>query len=277
MDPIRIGDSFWTLILITLIVSSEWQLGDLAKDHLDREENVSEYCGLNSKQMLISYNLQHQQQQQPHHYPYYHYVIHSSHLYQNPNRVKTKLISFSERNHITRIVGGSDTSINLIPWQVSIQKHRTYLGYHKHFCGGTIINSKWILTAAHCFSWIPENPIHSDQLHEIRLVAGSSMTSSHSVFHNNPFTWERPQTASIEFVIKYPSYKKKSPKYDLALIKLKKSLKLFPKSFVNAACLPETEHQFTGPSTISGYGRTTEGGKSSKILQKANVTVRPEK
>lgn len=103
------------------------------------------------------------------------------------------------------------------------------------------------------------------------------MTSSHSVFHNNPFTWERPQTASIEFVIKYPSYKKKSPKYDLALIKLKKSLKLFPKSFVNAACLPETEHQFTGPSTISGYGRTTEGGKSSKILQKANVTVRPEK
>lgn len=43
-----------------------------------------------------------------------------------------------------RIVGGKEITIVESPWQVSLQYFRS------HYCGGSIISNKWILTAAHC-------------------------------------------------------------------------------------------------------------------------------
>nr|AEI58579.1 serine protease [Eupolyphaga sinensis] len=43
-----------------------------------------------------------------------------------------------------RIVGGSTTTIQNYPYQVSLQ----YGG--SHICGGSIISANYVLTAAHC-------------------------------------------------------------------------------------------------------------------------------
>ncbi|RWS18586.1 hypothetical protein B4U80_04990 [Leptotrombidium deliense] len=44
-----------------------------------------------------------------------------------------------------RIVGGKDASKHDAPWQTSIIVYGD-----NHVCGGSIIGSNWVLTAAHC-------------------------------------------------------------------------------------------------------------------------------
>ncbi|MCH9686333.1 MAG: serine protease, partial [Deltaproteobacteria bacterium] len=51
-----------------------------------------------------------------------------------------------QSNDDDRIVGGSNISITEAPWQVSVQFNG------QHFCGGSIIDEEWILSAAHCFT-----------------------------------------------------------------------------------------------------------------------------
>lgn len=43
-----------------------------------------------------------------------------------------------------KIVGGYTCAANSVPYQVSLNS-----GYH--FCGGSLINSQWVVSAAHCY------------------------------------------------------------------------------------------------------------------------------
>lgn len=45
----------------------------------------------------------------------------------------------------SKIVGGKDAEDGQAPYQCSLQSSSKF-----HFCGCSIISSKWVLTAAHC-------------------------------------------------------------------------------------------------------------------------------
>ena len=55
----------------------------------------------------------------------------------------------------SRIVGGAEATKGEFPHQVSLQWGIPPISSFKHFCGGTIINNKWILTAGHCVLAVP--------------------------------------------------------------------------------------------------------------------------
>lgn len=51
-------------------------------------------------------------------------------------------------------MGGNQFDIADVPWQVSIQNEQG----NYHFCGGSIINETWILTAKHCLDPDDDEP-----------------------------------------------------------------------------------------------------------------------
>src|SRR6185437_11720350 len=46
----------------------------------------------------------------------------------------------------TNIENGVKVDISQVPWQVALRPQ----GYYGSFCGGSIIDKHWVLTAAHC-------------------------------------------------------------------------------------------------------------------------------
>ncbi|KAF5923510.1 hypothetical protein HPG69_006681 [Diceros bicornis minor] len=69
----------------------------------------------------------------------------------------------------SRIIGGMEAEVGEFPWLVSIQAR------NNHFCGGTIMNEWWIVTAAHCLS--------SEELFpgDLSVVMGTNNLNSQSL------------------------------------------------------------------------------------------------
>ncbi|XP_068898325.1 trypsin-4-like isoform X2 [Tenebrio molitor] len=65
-----------------------------------------------------------------------------------PTFIRTETLSPDEK-----IVWGNEIDIEEVPWQVSLQ----YLCSGIHICGGSIISTNYVVTAAHCTNGIDRN------------------------------------------------------------------------------------------------------------------------
>ncbi|XP_051876972.1 coagulation factor IX-like [Pristis pectinata] len=174
----------------------------------------------------------------------------------NPSNVTTTFnytfIEESAADH-TRIVGGEECRKGQCPWQAMLLNEFK----NETFCGGTILNEKWVVTAAHCFV----DPV------EFRVVVGE---------HNIRKPEHTEQYHSVENVTLYPSYNPNRSRYDhdIALILLKTPINFTP--FIIPICLPEkhfAERVLMAQSygTVSGWGRLYTLGDFPQVLQRIDI------
>lgn len=144
-----------------------------------------------------------------------------------------------------QIVNGEDAPQCKWRWQVSLQSRG------RHFCGGMLIRPDWVLTAAHCLGG------------SIDVVAGEWKLSRSS---------GKEQSASVRRAYPHPKYDDDNMDYDIALLKLSKSLRMT--SCVGTVCLPTRNVSDGATCWISGWGALKSGSsRTPDILQQGEVKV----
>nr|AAQ55487.1 allergen Lep d 3 [Lepidoglyphus destructor] len=139
------------------------------------------------------------------------------------------------------IVGGSAVASGEATYQVSLQRS-------SHFCGGTIIDDYWVLTAAHCVSGTSASQLKV-RYNTVRHNSGGSLIS-------------------VSEVIAHSGYSSWTLDNDIALLKTSS-----PMTGIKKADLPVSGSDVSGSVLVTGWGYTTEGGSLASSLQKVSVPV----
>lgn len=166
---------------------------------------------------------------------------------------RDKLLSGDNESVGRRIVGGRRALEGEFPYQVGLIAGDRGLV----FCGGTIIGSNWIVTAAHCVTDgnSPHVPVT-----RLRAVAGTTnhLTRSAEILY-------------IDRAIVHERYSAVTHVNDIALLRTRSAV-----TRGRAASLPAREARSNGAAVVSGWGTTTEGGRRSYDLLAANLNILPD-
>lgn len=151
----------------------------------------------------------------------------------------------------TRIVGGQLQRQGGSPWQVLLRRKDGY-----GFCGGTLINDRWVVTAAHCLQDSPDHVTIGD------------------------YDKKRPdpdeQKIAVAHTITHPFFHEYTFDSDIALLYLNDSVVFGP--YAVPACLPNPNLSklLMRDGTMglaTGWGATRYLGRSSRFLRKVALPV----
>ena len=143
--------------------------------------------------------------------------------------------------------------------QVLIEYNPSVWSNREAFCGGTIIDAKWILTALHCV-------LNSNQLFSL-----SDFIVRVGLYNR---TVDRERSQQILNVSRIHTPAAFSITSDLALLELKEPI-FFTKT-VRPLCLPGKRETLPIPGTecvVSGWGRVQAKGSNSDVLRKVSVPL----
>ncbi|XP_065072462.1 CLIP domain-containing serine protease B10 [Ochlerotatus camptorhynchus] len=174
-----------------------------------------------------------------------------------------------------RIIGGNDTTLEEFSW-FALLNYVNKKGKHEFKCGGSLINRRYVLTAAHCL-----DNVHLDggeRFVNVRLGEHNTATDvdcDEEVDENIRVCADPPQNIGFEEIILHPGYGKKDPNqhHDVALIRLARDAEM--NWFVTPICLPDAEFVGTRAGqnvTIAGFGHTGRS-RHSGVKQKALVPI----
>ena len=156
--------------------------------------------------------------------------------------------SFSQ----SRIIGGETVNITERPYQVALIEEGS--GF---FCGGTIIDEEWILTASHCLEDLDETDV-------IQVLTGNSLSS------------DSEGLKEVEEFFMHSEYDPITLDNDIALIKLASPLRLSASiQTIDLLTQEDIDNGLIDPgvlATVSGWGITDEG-TTSDTLKSVDVPI----
>lgn len=149
----------------------------------------------------------------------------------------------------SKIVGGQNAQKNEYPWQVGL----AFKGSSRPFCGGSLVSSKTVLTAAHCRT----------DVSNFDVVVGD-----HDVGRS-----DGEQRISAQSWISHPNYDSNRVNNDFALIHLSRDV-TFSNS-IAPVCLPKSSSSnFDNKvAIVTGWGTLYQNGPQPRILNEVNVNV----
>lgn len=156
----------------------------------------------------------------------------------------------------TQIVGGQPADVGEWPWQAMVRAG----GY---LCGGSLVDSGWVVTAAHC--------IYDDRGAVFSPDAITVTLGDHSRVQNDGYE----QVMAVTEVVPHAAYDEWSNDNDIALLKLATPATLNARV---ATIKPVTtaENALAAAGTmafVTGWGTSGEGGSAAAVLMEVDVPV----
>lgn len=163
----------------------------------------------------------------------------------------------------SRIVGGKETSIQNWPWQVGLQSPHD----GSIFCGGSLLNKEWVITAAHCihdFVGKKRGCVDPDPKRQFKVVLGESdlkKVEGHETY------------SYVSSICIHQKYNDQTMDYDIALLHLRKAVNYTDS--VSPICLAESARNYSANAQcfVTGWGQIQESGPVSDKLRVARVPI----
>ncbi|XP_045115570.1 phenoloxidase-activating factor 1-like [Portunus trituberculatus] len=167
-----------------------------------------------------------------------------------------------------RVHGGNKTRLGEYPWMAALGYNNALTNKVDFLCGGSVINERYVLTAAHCVS--PKQP------DIIRLGEWDLSTDEDCEITDSGFEFCAPEPAQdflYEEILSHPDYNSRAQvSDDIALIRLTTPINFRRNRWIQPVCMPEQDFNVRSAAdqrnaVVSGWGFTENGTVSDVLLQ----------
>uniref|UniRef100_A0A2K5CB28 Transmembrane serine protease 11B n=1 Tax=Aotus nancymaae TaxID=37293 RepID=A0A2K5CB28_AOTNA len=146
-----------------------------------------------------------------------------------------------------KIVNGKSAQAGAWPWQASMP----WKGHH--YCGASLISSRWLLSAAHCFA---------------KRNNSKDWTVNFGTVVNKPY-----MTRKVQNIIFHENYSSPGLHDDIALVQLAEEVSFM--KYIRRICLPEAKMKLSQNDNVvvTGWGTLHMNAAFPVILQEAFLKI----